>query len=524
MSENAKAIRILTLNTLAFTVCFACWMMNGVLITYLVENRVFSWDKAQIGWLLGVPVLTGSLARLPVGVLTDRYGGRVVYGVLMLLSAVPMYLMSHANTYAQFMIASLGFGLTGASFAVGIAYTSIWFPKERQGTALGIFGVGNAGSALTSMGAPFMLAWLTGHGQNLEAWRMLPKLYAGVLVFMAVLFFLLTESRRIEHQDGYTLRERLAPLAHTRVWRFGLYYFLVFGGFVALAQWLIPYYVNVYAMTVATAGLMAAIFSLPSGLIRALGGWMSDRWGARAVMYWVFGVCIIGCLLLCVPRMEVQSPGEGIMALREGTVTAVSESEIVVDDQRYALEQRNGPPADRAEHGTLVFPTFSSWQEPVVEVGDRVKKKQLLARGVTHIFFQANVWIFTFLVFVVGIMMGIGKAAVYKFIPDYFPQDVGVVGGMVGVLGGLGGFLCPIVFGYMLRATGLWTTCWMFLFVLSLLCFGWLHAVVRRMMRERTPYLVRQIDESGRLHPERAREVPLSVAVTRSTSAEGSHG
>lgn len=285
MTENTKAIRILALNTLAFTVCFACWTMNGVLITFLVENRLFVWDKAQIGWLLGIPILTGSIMRLPVGVLTDKYGGRLVYGVLMLIAAVPMYLMAYADSYAAFMAASLGFGLSGAAFAVGIAYTSLWFRKEHQGTALGIFGIGNAGSAVTSMGAPIMLAWLTHHGEHLEAWRTLPRLYAASLVVMAILFFALTENRRVEHSQSFTLAQRLAPLAHMRVWRFGLYYFLVFGGFVALAQWLIPYYVNAYAMSVATAGLMAAIFSLPSGVIRALGGWMSDRWGARAVMY-----------------------------------------------------------------------------------------------------------------------------------------------------------------------------------------------------------------------------------------------
>ena len=148
------------------------------------------------------------------------------------------------------------------------------------------------------------------------------------------------------------------------------------------------------------------------------------------------------------------------------------------------------------ERDVLVFPRATFWQEPVVEVGDQVQKKQLLVRGVTHIFFQANVWIFTLLVFVVGIMMGIGKAAVYKFIPDYFPQDVGVVGGIVGVVGGLGGFVCPVIFGYLLKFIGIWTTCWMFFFLLSLLCLVWLHLVVRRMMQAKAPDLLREIEET----------------------------
>ena len=109
-----------------------------------------------------------------------------------------------------------------------------------------------------------------------------------------------------------------------------------------------------------------------------------------------------------------------------------------------------------------------AWQEPAVAVGETVSKRQLLARGVTHVYFQANVWVFTFLVFVVGFAMGIGKAAVYRHIPDYFPRDVGVVGGLVGVIGGLGGFVCPILFGWILQRTGIWTTAWMLLALLSI--------------------------------------------------------
>ena len=128
-----------------------------------------------------------------------------------------------------------------------------------------------------------------------------------------------------------------------------------------------------------------------------------------------------------------------------------------------------------------------SWQEPVVEVDQAVKKRELLARGVTHIFFQANVWVFTVLSMILGAVMGIGKAAVYKHIPVYYPNDVGVVGGIVGVLGGLGGFICPVIFGYLLRETGLWTTCWMFFFVLVLVCLVWMHTVIIRMSRQESP-------------------------------------
>ncbi len=494
MSENPGAIRILILNTLAFTVCFACWMTNGVLVTFLVESGVFAWTQSQIGWLIGTPVLTGALTRLPIGILTDKYGGRIVYTLLMLVAAIPMYLLSEASTYGHFLIASLGFGLTGASFAVGIAYTSVWFSKSRQGTALGIFGAGNAGAALTSIGAPVLLQRLTANGEQIEGWRTMPKLYAAGLVIMAVVFFLLTVSKKVDDSHITSFRQRLAPLKHIRVWRFGLYYFLVFGGFVALAQWLIPYYVNVYLMPVTVAGSMAAIFTLPSGVIRALGGWMSDRLGGRLVMFWVLGICM-GCfLLLNVPRMDIESPGKGVMAHRAGVVESTTAEQVVVDGKSYELRAMPEGWLEQRDSGMVVLPTAAFWQEPVVTAGDTVQKKQLLAKGVTHIFFQANVWIFTGLVFVVGIMMGIGKAAVYKLIPDYFPNDIGVVGGIVGVMGGLGGFICPILFGYMLEWTGIWTTCWIFFTLVTLICFLWMQWVLRQIVHDKAPKLLREIE------------------------------
>lgn len=510
MTESKQSITVLAMNTLAFTVCFAVWTMNGVLVTFLVEQSVFTWDKGQIGWLIGIPVLTGSIMRLPVGVLTDKYGGRIVFGLLLLISAIPTYLLSYASDYSQFIIGSLGFGLSGASFAVGIAYTSVWFKKERQGTALGIFGAGNAGSAITSLVAPWALKSLTNGGENIEAWRTLPKIYAGALVVMAVLFFLFTRTKKVEHGQELTLMQRLAPLKYVRVWRFGLYYFVVFGGFVALAQWLIPYYVSAYGMSIALAGLMASIFSFPSGVIRALGGWLSDKYGARAVMYWVFGLCLVCFILLCVPRMDIESPGQGVMADKGGEVTEVTADAIVVSGLKYELLAKPEIKPRMMDERTLVWPTFTFWQEPAVKVGETVGKKHLLARGITHIYFQANVWIFTVLVFIVGIMMGIGKAGVYKFIPEYYPKEVGVVGGIVGVIGGLGGFVCPIIFGYLLKSTGIWTTAWMFFFGITFASHLWLHMTVRRIMREQAPVLSRQIEDKRPLE-EMAGEVPLHV-------------
>jgi NNP family nitrate/nitrite transporter-like MFS transporter len=500
-AEKRQAWWILAMNTFAFTICFAAWMMNGVLITFLVDNGVHNWGPSEMGWLIGIPVLTGAIFRLPLGIATDKYGGHIFYGLLLVLVAIPMYMVSYCNSYWQFFLAGLGFGFAGTSFAIGIAYSSVWFPKHQQGTALGIFGAGNAGAALTSLGAPHVLNWLTNNGENIEGWRNLPKIYSAMLVITGVIFLLTTKKRLPPGSATKTLSQRLEPLKEIRVWRFGLYYFFVFGGFVALAQWLVPYYVNAYATTVALAGALAACNSLPSGVIRAFGGWMSDRLGARTVMYWVLGASLICCLLLVVPQMDIRAPGSGIMARAAGQVATVTEDEIVVDSESlgskaYALKRKEGELVSQQERdtGVLILPRSMTWQEAAVTEGQQVKKKELLARGVTQIFFQANIWVFTALSLILGAVMGIGKAAVYKHIPDYFPSDVGVVGGIVGVLGGLGGFVCPVIFGYLLKSTGLWTSCWMFFAILIAVCLIWMHFVIQKMLRSEAPELHRRIE------------------------------
>jgi NNP family nitrate/nitrite transporter-like MFS transporter len=201
-------------------------------------------------------------------------------------------------------------------------------------------------------------------------------------------------------------------------------------------------------------------------------------------MYWVFGIIAVCSFLLFFPKMEISSPGSGVMARRAGTVTAVSESEIQVDDAVYSLIPK--VEVEYEDTDVILLPKLNTWQEANVKVGDQVAKKELLASGVTHIYFQANVWVFTFFVFVIGIAMGIGKAGVYKFIPEYFPSEVGVVGGIVGVVGGLGGFVSPIIFGRLLKSIGLWTTTWVFFFLVTMACLIWMALMVRKISKKDT--------------------------------------
>lgn len=477
--------RILFLNTLAFTVCFAAWMINGVLVTFLVNNGVFNWSPVQIGLLLGVPVLVGSVLRLPVGIITDKFGGKWVIAVILFFCSIPMFFLSQANSFTSFLLLSFGFGLSGATFAAGVAYTCLWYPKEKQGTALGIFGAGNMGAALTTLFAPTILNNLTGNGADMNAWRTLPKLYAAMLIVMGVIFLFGTKNKLPEVTK--TMRQRLSPLKEIRVWRFGLYYFFVFGSFVALAQWLIPYYVNVYSLSIVSAGFMATAFSLPAGLFRIAGGWLADKVGARMVLIWMFATCLVCMVFLFIPRMEIQAPGQGVMANKPGKVLSVSENEIVVNKDTYFLQKKAGDSSEvtirfgihHDDEGFLFMPATSFHQVPNVKKGDEVSKGELLAKGVTIIYFQANKWIFSALVFIIGIMMGVGGAAVYKHISDYYPANIGAVGGIVGVLGGLGGFFGPIIFGYLLNTSGIWTSCWMFLAVLAIVCVVFQRIAIR---------------------------------------------
>lgn len=303
-SEKRQA---LTASTLAFTVCFAVWTIFSI-IGIKIKAQLGLTDT-QFGILVATPVLTGSLSRLFLGIWADQYGGRIVYTLQMLTTAVAAYLLTLVETYNMFLVAALGVGLAGGSFAVGVAYVSRWYPKEQQGTALGIFGMGNVGAAITNFGAPILLVALGG------AWQSVAQVYAIILTIAAVLFFIFTKddpvhaSHKAEGIEHPSFIEQLEPLKNLQVWRFSLYYFFVFGAYVALALWLPRYYVGAYGLELATAGMLAAAYALPGSIFRALGGWISDKYGARTVMYWTFIACVICCFIMSYPATDYTVAG-----------------------------------------------------------------------------------------------------------------------------------------------------------------------------------------------------------------------
>jgi MFS transporter, NNP family, nitrate/nitrite transporter len=396
-ARDNKKWSVLAGSTLAFTVCFAIWMMFAVI--GIPIKKALALNETQFGLLAAMPVLTGSLIRLPLGMWTDRYGGRPVFFILMLVTVVPIWLIGEATQYWQYLVLGLFIGLAGGSFSVGIAYVARWFEKRQQGMAMGVFGAGNSGAAVTKFVAPTLVV--------AYGWTMVPKVYAVAMLVTALAFWLLTHHEKTHLvAASVTVKDQLRALKDPNVWKYCQYYSIVFGGYVGLSLWMTKYYVTEYGFTLQAAALLAACFSLPGGLLRAIGGWMSDRWGAHPVTWWVMLISFVCLFFLSYPQTD------------------------------------------------LVIRT---------------------TKGDFSMHIGLNVWIFTSLMFVMGVAWAVGKASVFKYISDEYSHNIGVISGIVGLVGGLGGFLLPIMFGALIDITGVNSTVFMLLWGITLVSLVWMY-------------------------------------------------
>ncbi len=397
MALSKQQISVVTMSTIAFTVCFAIWMMFAVI--GIPIKKTLGLNETQFGLLVAMPVLTGSLIRLPLGMWTDKFGGRIVFVVLMLSTVLPIYMISRATEYWQFLVAGLFVGLAGGSFSVGIAYVARWFPKKQQGFAMGIFGAGNSGAAVTKFVAPAILVAF--------GWEMVPQVYAVAMLITALAFWMFTYSDPAHKvSQSVSVKEQLHALKDPRVWRYCQYYSIVFGGYVALALWMTKYYIAEYGFDIKIAALLAAAFSLPGGLLRAFGGYLSDKFGAHTVTWWVFWVSLVALFFLSYPQTQ------------------------------FTIMTIKGPE------------TFHVGLNPTM---------------------------FTILMFVVGVSWAFGKASVFKYIADEYPHNIGVVSGIVGLVGGMGGFILPIVFGALVDLTGIRSSAFMMLFGVVWISLMWMY-------------------------------------------------
>lgn len=317
-TDSARPVeqnRALALSTIAFTACFAVWTIFSI-IGVAIKDELGLTDT-QFGLLVATPILTGSVTRLFLGVWTEKYGGRLVFSAQMILTALATWALTLAHSYTMYLVAALGIGLAGGSFIIGVAYVSRCYDAGRQGTALGIFGAGNVGAAVTKFVAPFVMVAYGWHGVA-YAWAI-------GLAIVGVLFFIFAKDdpelveRRRSGVRSPSLAQQFAPLRNLQVWRFSLYYFFVFGAFVALALWMPHYLIDVYGVDVKTAGMSAAAFSLSASLFRAYGGHLSDRFGARAVMYWTFGFSLILLFMLSYP------PTDYVIRGKDGVISFTTE-------------------------------------------------------------------------------------------------------------------------------------------------------------------------------------------------------
>ncbi|MCL2713861.1 MAG: MFS transporter [Alphaproteobacteria bacterium] len=428
--DGASKGRALWLSTISFTVCFAVWMIFAIIGVKIKQQ--YGLSNFQFGFLAGLPVLSGSLVRLALGVWTDQYGGRLMFTIVMISGAVATLFLTLADSYPMFLLAALFMGVSGGSFAVGTAYVTRFYLNEpkKQGLALGIFGAGNVGAAVTKLTAPGLIIYFG------MSWQHVAYIWAAAIGIMGIIFWILSEDdpvireRRLKGIKPKSAWLELEPLKNIQVWRFSLYYFYAFGAFVALSLWLPNYLKDVYwggdINHLPFAGVVAAIFSIFASIFRAYGGHLSDRFGARTIMYWCLGVGMVATFILSYPPTD------------------------------YIVTTANGP---------------------------------------VSFHFGISIFFFAILIGVLGFFMALGKAAVYKHIPVYYPGSMGSVGGLVGMIGGLGGALLPWFFGWLLDVTGVYQTCFMVMFLIAATSLVWMHASIREMERSTIGDVLRSLPE-----------------------------
>ena len=397
MTKKGQALSVLIVSTLAFTVCFMVWMMFGVI--GIPIKKTLGLNSTEFGLLTATPVLTGSLIRVPLGIWTDRFGGRIVMTILMAITVPAIWLMASATEYWHYLVIGLFVGLAGGSFSVGTPYVARWFPKSSQGFAMGVYGAGNSGAAVNKFVAPALVVAF--------GWTMVPQVYAAVMLGTVILFWFFSHSDPAHLVPPNTrFIDQLKMLKEPKVLKYCQYYSIVFGGYVALSLWMVQYYIGEFGLDIRAAALLAACFSLPGGILRAAGGWLSDKYGAHSVTWWVLWVSWICLFLLSYPQTD------------------------------FTILTTGGPK------------TF-------------------------HI--GLNIYMFTALMFLLGIAWAFGKASVFKYISDDYPQNIGTVSGIVGLAGGLGGFVLPILFGVLMDLTGIRSSAFMLMYGVVWVSLIWMY-------------------------------------------------
>jgi NNP family nitrate/nitrite transporter-like MFS transporter len=373
----------LLLGTGAFAFCFAVFGSVSAMMPILRKQLGLS--PIQVSVAIAIPVLLGSLGRIPLGILTDRFGGRMIFSIVMACSVVPAMLMGWVAAYWQLVLCGLFIGIALASFSVGVTFVSGWYPPEKQGTALGVYGAGNIGQSLAAFGSPLLASTL---GFRWGFWTF------GLLLLAWLIVFWIGGRNAPRRGPPKPFSDMLRPLRQSMSWVLSLYYFLTFGGFVAMAIYLPTFLTDMFGLTPQDAGFRTAGFVVLATVMRPIGGWLADRIGGRAILLWVFPVTALMAIFMACPLMSTFTIGALGMAAA----------------------------------------------------------------------------------------IGLGNGAVFKLVPEYFPQSIGSVTGLVGAAGGLGGFFPPLVVGSVRQATGGFTWGFILLSLFAIICL----VVARKVGAPRT--------------------------------------
>jgi NNP family nitrate/nitrite transporter-like MFS transporter len=354
--RSGEARAQLTLATVAFAVCFAAW---GLISAFAPRFRdLYHLTAFETACLVSTPVLLGSVARLPMGMLTDRVGGRAVYTCLTLLVAIPVFIVPSLTSFPALVMTAFALGMAGSSFAVGVGFVSPWFSASRQGSALGLYGMGNIGQSLAVFVGPVLALSL--------GWQGVFRGAAALLAIWAIVFGVFARDAP-SRPSPKSPRAMVAVLTANRLgWVLAAFYFLTFGGFVAFSIYLPSLLKDEFGLTPADAGFRTAGFVVLATLCRPAGGWLADRIGGARVLNGVF-------------------------------------------------------------LGVIPFALLLAWSSMIP---------------------------FTVGALGCAALMGFGNGAVFKLVPEYFPADTGTVTGLVGAMGGLGGFFPPLVLGAFRDALG----------------------------------------------------------------------
>lgn len=292
VEEPAGNTRQLALATGAFALCFAVFGSVSAMMPILKQQ--LGLDPVQVSIAIATPVLLGSLGRIPLGMLTDRYGGRIIFAVVMAAAIVPALLMGWVSSYAQLIACGFFIGVALASFSVGVGFVNGWYPPARQGTALGVYGAGNIGQSLAAFGSPLLAAGL-GFAWGFWAFG------AGLVLWLALWLLLARDAPR--RAPARTLSETLRPLGERQSWVLSLYYFLTFGGFVAMSIYLPIFLTEMFELTPSDAGRRTAGFVVLATLCRPVGGMLADRIGGRRILLWVFPATAAMAIFLACPSI-----------------------------------------------------------------------------------------------------------------------------------------------------------------------------------------------------------------------------